>query len=483
MNPFQTAAPAKKSITLIGVYLGLFGAIFASSGLATALPAAAKGIGGAALYPLASTIAGLLSMVAMPLYGFIGARNPADKRLLFVASMVVGGVVSLARGLAPNMMTIVIASVFWAFLAAGVYVIGYSMIRDMYSQERSGTLLGVVGTIQAVGMLIGPAVTGFLIDNVSWRAVFLTTAGLLFAAAAVSFVGLRVSRSDGAAMGAGSATRFDLPGCIVLTLFMGGIVLSLSLGPSSSGEAYLPFGTLGNNLMLVVAALSLIALIVIVRKKGDKAVLPMSVLRNRNTLLLASSNALGVFSGMAVFFFIPTYVIYVMEGTATQAALTSTAIAAVGLFLGPLFGKAIGKAGNARGVLTLGTLIRIGITVFLALVIKPDMKLWLLYAIMLVVGVYNCQQGVTFATAPQIQLPEDIRVMGNSVVQLAQTIGGGFGLAVFTTVIGIKGPADGMPIALMIAIGTALVLLVLGLFLQPIARAGQPAAQDKADAA
>jgi hypothetical protein len=80
----------------------------------------------------------------------------------------------------------------------------------------------------------------------------------------------------------------------------------------------------------------------------------------------------------------------------------------------------------------------------------------------------HSQHSVTISAGPQIQITPEIRVMGNSVVQLAQNVGSAVGLAVFTSVIGAQGVENGIGTAFIIAAATATAALVFGLFLKPL---------------
>ncbi|MDR2246147.1 MAG: MFS transporter [Treponema sp.] len=465
-NPFLDAPNNKKTITLAGIYLGLISQLFVSTGVSTLLPIAAEEIGGRTLYPLASNIGGLVSIIAMPLYGYLASKNPAAKRTLVSFSLLIGTLVSFVRAIAPDMMTVVAVSVLWGLVSAGIYVLGFSMIRDMYDERKAGLFLGATGTVMSIGMLAGPAITGLLIDLAGWRIVCHMNWVLMFVAAVLIFFGVKITKEEGAAVGRGGR-KFDVAGCIILMLFMGGVVLALSFGPSSSGISALIFGSIGNTALLVLSAVSLAALFFIVRKKGDGAILPSGVLKDRNTVCLALYNLFATCSTMAVMFFMPAYARYVMQTSATQAALTTTMIAVLGIFLSPIFGSRIAKAKSARGVVALGTIVRIGLTIALLFVLKPTTSILVVYALILAAGLYNSQHSVTISAGPQIQIAPEIRVMGNSVVQLTQIVGGAVGMAVYTSVIGTQGVESGMGTALIIAAVTALAALICGLFLKP----------------
>ena len=100
-NPFFTAPSNKKRITLVGLYVAVIGSIMQSSTLSIMLPVAAQEIGGIEYYSLANTVTGVVSIAAMPLWGYIGTRSPAAKVHLFAASLA-AGVVRLPLAWRPS---------------------------------------------------------------------------------------------------------------------------------------------------------------------------------------------------------------------------------------------------------------------------------------------------------------------------------------------------------------------------------------------
>lgn len=461
-NPFLAASPTKKKLTLIGIYIAVVGSILQSATLSTLLPVAVEDIGGLDYYSLASTLSGIVSVAVMPLWGYLGAKNPALKRPLFTASLLVGAAVLLARAFAPTMMVLVIPSALWGFVSAGIFVLGYSMIRDMYDGAQAGTYLGACGTMMAIGMLAGPVLGGFIMDAASWRWVchliwpFLLVGGLMV------FFGASASKAEAAAMASASG-KFDFAGTVAVVVFLSALITGLSLGTS-----FAPFGSAASYALFAVAAVALVALVLVIRKKQGDAIIPATALKNRNTLSFSLANFFCMFSNMAVFFFLPMYLITVMGNTAAAAGLATTLYSVVGLFLSPILGRMIGKAGNARGVLSFGCIMRIIVAAALLLVVAPDANIFVIYVIMLVAGCYNSVQSSAFSAGPQIQLPAAIRVQGNSVIQVGQNLGGAIGTAVYTVILGTAGVVGGMPIALGVSIATAACALVFALRLKKL---------------
>jgi MFS family permease len=461
MGTSETGSAGKKKLTLIGIYVGVVGSIIISGGFSTLLPVAALEIGGKEIYPLAATLMGIVNVIAMPLYGFLAMRSPAIKKKLFGLSMISGIAALLFRAFAGNMWMIVIPGVLYGFVSPGIFVIGFSLIREMYDTKQAGLYLGMVGTMMSVGMLVGPALTGVIIDTLGWRVVCHAAWPILLLSLILVSTGYRMN--DDAAASVVWKGKFDFIGVTMLVLFFAPLTLVLSLGAS-----YIPFGTPLNTGLFVLSIAGLLGLILVIRKKGNAAIIPAPVLKDRNVLCLTICNLAFSFSQMAVFFFMPTYVLYVIGGTAMQASLTTTMLAVCGLFLSPVFGKMIAKAVNARNVLIGGTVVRIVVTAALLFILKADTSIWIVYGLMLVGGIYNSQHSVTMAAAPQIQIKPELRVLGNSIIQVMQSLGANIGVAVFTLVIGSYGVASGMHFAFIIAIATAFIGLLAGLPLKKL---------------
>ena len=124
MNAFQAAPEKKKKLTLLSLYVGIIGSILISASQSTMLPAAALEIGGQEIYSLVSTLTGVVSVAAMPLFGYIGASNPAVKTRLYGLSMLLGAAVIFARAFAQSMWAIIIPGSLYGFVSAGLYVLG-----------------------------------------------------------------------------------------------------------------------------------------------------------------------------------------------------------------------------------------------------------------------------------------------------------------------------------------------------------------------
>lgn len=468
MNPFQQAPNAKKMCTLVGVYLGVIANLMVSTTNATLLPAAAADIGGMGIYGLAQSISGVLGVCAMPIFGFIAARNPHLKRTLLGSGLAVGALVILARCLAPNFWVIVVASVFWGFVSAGVFVVGFSMIRDMFDREKAGFYLGLNGTMMSIAMLAGPFLGGIIVDRVGWRAwCWVVFAALALAFVVVQFFGIKATKEQCAPL-AVKGGSFDWAGGAAVTVFLAMVILVLSFGGS-----YVPFGSVASCAMIAVGIVALIALVIVVSKKRDDAIVPLSALKDRNTLVFAGYNLLGNLGHMSITFFVPSFVMLQLVsdpivqtvGPALAGNLVSVSLAVLGLFLGPVWGKMIAKDRNAKRSMMIGNAARIVVMVALLFVLTPSTPAWVIYLIVFIAGIYNSNIQVVMSAGPQIQLKPELRVTGNSLVQLGQNLGAGIGVALFTFLVGMD-PVHGMTLCICVSLACYIVQTLITFLLK-----------------
>ena len=285
------------------------------------------------------------------------------------------------------------------------------------------------------------------------------------------FLSVKVTKEEAAPLARGGGS-FDFLGTVGLTLFLCGLILGLSLGTS-----FAPFGSMPSIALFAVAVIGLIILIVAMKQRGAGAIIPAPALKNRNVLSFTLANFCGMFSNMALFFFLPSYIIYVIfsgEGS-FQSGIVMACMSLLGVFLSPWFGGKIGKLGTAKPILMLSAALRAITNIVLVVYLQAAgaEASWIVLAILMLTlgGVYNATHTVSFSAGPQVQLPEDIRMQGNAVIQAGQNIGSGVGTAVYSVIIGMAGITGGMPVALTVAAVFACLTFVCALFLQKLPQA------------
>jgi len=461
-------------LTLVGIYVCTVFSIMQSSGVSMVLPMAAAefdlaaGINIAAgeigpatsLYSLAASLAGPVGLVLMPIWGYLAARSPHLRIPLLAFSVLMGAVALLTRALATNIFIVIATGALYGFVSAGVFVIGFMLIKDMFPAQKIGIYMGLIGTMMAIGSLASPVITGMVIAFFDWRAACHMLWPFFLVGALLFFFGANIKKEDGKELVFVSG-KIDLAGIVAATIFLATLICGISFG-----STFIPFGTMQSFACFGVSLVSLVVLIFIVMKKGAGAVIPLPALKNRNTVSFSLANFIMNFANMFVFFFLPAYIMNVMQPTdfgldpAAWAGLVMACFAVFGLFLGPIFGNMISKSGSARTVLLLGAVARLLFLVCMIFFLTPGFSIFILMGLALVLGGVYSVMTTAFTTGVAIMTPDTIRQQSNAVVQMGQNLGGALGIAVGGIIVASFGFVAGMPIAFVVAAIAVIIMFV-----------------------
>lgn len=103
MTCFERAPANKKRLTLIAVFVMLFASVLQSGTDSVILALAAAEIGGTEYYALAKSFSSVSAAVLMPMFAYLGAKDPSRKRSLFIWSALAGAVCIFLRAIATHM--------------------------------------------------------------------------------------------------------------------------------------------------------------------------------------------------------------------------------------------------------------------------------------------------------------------------------------------------------------------------------------------
>lgn len=166
------------------------------------------------------------------------------RRRLLLAGLLLFAVACGLCGVAPTLEWLVGARVLQGLGAAVMMAMALAMVGDTVNKARTGRVMGLLGTMSAVGTAMGPSVGGVLLGLWGWRAVFLVGVPLGLLAAALAYrylptdqartsisggLGLRMALQD-APLRAGLAMSALIAAVIMATFVVGPFYLSRGLG-------------------------------------------------------------------------------------------------------------------------------------------------------------------------------------------------------------------------------------------------------------
>ena len=118
----------------------------------------------------------LTGSVATPLIGRLGDQH--GKAKMMVISLAVFLVGSIAAIFAWNVASLI---VFRAIQGVGgaVFPLSFAIIRDEFPPERQSVAMGLVSAVLGVGGGVGIVASGLIVDNLSWRWLFVVAAAIV----------------------------------------------------------------------------------------------------------------------------------------------------------------------------------------------------------------------------------------------------------------------------------------------------------------
>jgi len=354
------------------------------------------------------TLAGTL-----PIFGRLA--DMVGRKLLYTAGFVVFIAGSALCGFAPTLWFLLGARVFQALGAGLLQANSVAIITTAAGPERRGRAIGIQGAAQAIGLSVGPALGGLLIQTLGWQWVFWINvpAGLLGAALGWAIL----PRTEGLRRG----QRFDGWGAVLLAPALTALVLAISEG-REWGVTNPLF------LLCVVGGAVLLALFVWRERVFASPLVDLSLFRVGS---FTAGNVAGLLSyGLlfGVFFLLPFALERGRGATALAAGLTLTAIPiALGVVV-PLAGGLSDRLGPRP--LTVGGMLLAALALVGLALLERGAALPLLIVALATFGV-----GQGLFTAPNNSAimgaapPEQLGVAGG-VLNVTRTLGTSLGVAV-----------------------------------------------------
>jgi EmrB/QacA subfamily drug resistance transporter len=228
------------------------------------------------------------------------------RRLVFCCGVAVFAVASIGCGLAQNVGQLIIARAVQGVGGALLLPGSLAIISASFSEEKRGQAIGTWSAFTAITAGIGPIMGGWLIEHVSWRAVFFINVPLSLVVLAISLLRVPESRDDG------ESKSLDWPGAGLTILGLGTLVYGLIESSRLGFSHPLVIST------LVVGALAL-AIFLLVEAHVREPMLPLALFRSRD---FSGANLLTFFLYTALggsLFFVPLNLIQVQGYSATAA--------------------------------------------------------------------------------------------------------------------------------------------------------------------
>ncbi|MCG7525583.1 MFS transporter [Streptomyces sp. OfavH-34-F] len=385
------------------------------------------------------------------------------RKRLFIAGMAVLGLSSLLGGLAGSPEVLLVARVLQGLATAAVTPAGLALLTTAFKEgplrERA---LGLNGALMSAGFTAGAILGGLLTDLLSWRWAFLVNVPV--AALVVALAPAVITDSRPA-----QRPRLDVPGAVTVT---GGLLL-LVYGLTQAGATG---WTTPTTLVALLAGAVLLVAFRFVEKRASAPLVPVRILRRRSVIW---GNATGLVAFVTETSLVFLLTLYLQEVLGYSPLATGLAFGVLGLGTvigGTLGGRAVGRNGNRRTIVT-GGVVQALATLSLVALGTSGAWIWLLLAATFVGGVGNMLMIVGFMVTATSGLPDEEQGLATGLATMTQQVGITLGIPIMSaiatarmTALGTTGPTtvlSGVTVAVLanaalVLTGTLLAATFLG---------------------
>ncbi len=369
--------------------------------------------------------------VLTPILGRLGDQFGKERLLLVSLGLFLAG--CLGAAFAWNLWSLI---AFRVVSGAGgaLFPLSFAIIRDEFPADKVKVGIGLLSAVWGVGGGFGIVLSGVIVDNFSWRYLFLL--GSIPVALSLVLVHRFVPESP-----IRSPSRVDVPGALLLS---GGLISLMVV--LTEGEDW----GWGSPLLLAVVALAAAFFICwgIVEARSSSPMVDLRMLAHRPVLLTNIATLIAGFALFSCFVLVPTFVEsdagYGFGATATQAGLYLLPSSLAMLVAGPLAGM-LGRRYGSKWPLAGGMLV-VSAAALLFAFAHDEPGPVLLASALLGLGVGAAFAAMAGLIADNVD-PHEMGVAGgmNTVVRMiGGVIGGQVGAALLTarTIDGTSVPAE-----------------------------------------
>jgi EmrB/QacA subfamily drug resistance transporter len=192
------------------------------------------------------------------------------RRRLLLAGIFLFTLASGLCGVAPTLWLLVAARAAQGLGAAIMMALTMAFVGETVPKERTGSAMGLLGTMSALGTALGPSLGGVLIAGLGWRAIFLINVPLGVVTLLLAHRCLPKDRQESNADRAG----FDCVGTLLLALTLAAYALAMTVHHNEGRGGFGPL-----NMALLLVALSGGGLFVLVEARTASPLIRLAMFR------------------------------------------------------------------------------------------------------------------------------------------------------------------------------------------------------------
>ncbi|MEV6969980.1 MFS transporter [Hamadaea sp. NPDC051192] len=347
--------------------------------------------------------------VALLPAGLLGDRH-GRKRWL-IAGLLLFGAASAVAAYAESVPQLVAARAVMGLGAALIMPLTMSVLPVVFDRAERPRAIATWSIAVALGVPIGPVLGGYLLDHFHWGSIFLINIPVVVVAVLAAAVLLPESRDP-------HAQRVDLPGAVLSVAGLGAFVYGVILAPVEGWATAFPW---------IAAGVVVLGLFWIRLGRSAYPLIDRRLFADRNFLWGSLAATAASFAMMGVLFVVPQYLAARMRYDALGVGVRLLPMIG-GLIVAARLGTRVAARLGARVVVSAGLAVAAAGLGLGALTGRADGYAWTaLWLTVLGFGLGLCMPSAMDAVLAS--LPEGKSGVGSGAVQAMRQVGGALGVA------------------------------------------------------
>jgi MFS transporter, DHA2 family, multidrug resistance protein len=362
----------------------------------------------------------IAEIIMIPLSGFLS--RALSTRWLFALSSAGFTVASALCATSNSIETMVVYRAIQGFLGGAMIPTVYGAMFTIFGRNRQVGVTVVVSLIVTMAPTIGPVLGGWITESFSWHWLFLINIVPGIAISVAVFNLVDIDKPNFALL-----KKIDIPGLILLALFLGGLEYVLEEG---ARKQWLDDSGIRNWLMVTIVAGGLFFYRTLTTKE------PIVQLRPFGNYNFAAGSVMAALMGVGLYGMTYLYPLYLSQVAQLSSGQIGNVlfVSGVSMMVSAPFCAMIARRFDARLVAALGMMI-MAISTWMTQGVTADWRFheFLLPQILRGSGLMLCMvslQTTAFGTLPQSMIKD-----GAGLFTLMRNLGGAIGLAMINTVL------------------------------------------------
>jgi len=415
----QNIANSKRTLAMSGVMLVIFLFAIDATIVSTSMPTIIAKLGGLELYSWVFSIYMLTSALTTPIFGKLA--DLYDRRNLMLVGIGVFVLGSTLCGLAPSVEMLIAFRALQGLGGGAIYALAFVIVGVIYTEKQRAKMLGIISTIWGIASILGPLAGGVIVENWSWRWIFLINLPLSAVATALIVTGLSEPAAEK------RARTLDIAGAALLLISL--LLIFYVLAQTAHARQPLNWQALG----IFAAGLVALGIFLMIEKRAADPIVPLQLFHNRlfrSSVIIATLGSFGVFGAISYF---PLYLQGALGISASQSGTVLLILSVVWPGGSLLAGKFVPRFGYRKVATTGMSALALGYCLLIVLR-GSDHQLWVVIVSGLLIGLGMGLASITTLTAAQASVPRHTVGVATSTIMLFRTFGGAFAVSAMGTV-------------------------------------------------